>query len=269
MGLIMTWIVAANIPAAAFAPQQVEAIADYVRRRAGGLLVAGGADSLTAGGYRGHPLEQLLPVVCRYEARSKRPSLALVLVIDQSGSMEEGGAIGLAKQAVRRTIEMLDARDELGVIAFQDTNRWIAPLQPCGDKQRVLGQVDTLSAGGGTNMLPAIEKAHLALVESFGPQTHHVLTGGIPIRDFDALRRVAARDHDVDRGGRREAGATSAEVAELGRGGFLCRNVRELPGSSRGDCQGGPVGIHEEPFFPEYGPARRRRSASRRACSGM
>ena len=62
----------------------------------------------------------------------------MALVIDRSGSMEEGGAIELAKEATRRAVHLLQPRDRLGVIAFQDYAEWVSPLRPCSDKRAVL-----------------------------------------------------------------------------------------------------------------------------------
>ena len=69
---------------------------------------------------------------------------------------------------------MLGPRDQVGVLAFEDRSRWITPLHPATDKQKILDQIDTIEAGGGTTMYPAIERAYLALRESLRrPEAHH------------------------------------------------------------------------------------------------
>ena len=99
----------------------------------------------------------------------------MVLVLDCSGSME-GKSITLAKQAAGRAVEMLGPRDQVGVLAFEDKNWWVSPLHVCNDKDDILRRIDTIAAGGETDMYPALDKAYLALRESLRrPEAHHRL----------------------------------------------------------------------------------------------
>ncbi len=264
-------VVLADVPADAFAVGPLEAIESYVRQRAGGLVVFGGQDSLTAGGYRRTALERVLPVTCEFDSQAKRPSLALVLAIDQSGSMEEGNAIGLAKTALRQTVQMLDAQDQLGVIAFQDTTQWIVPLQPCGNPEKVLDEIESLTAGGGTNMHPAIVKAHLALHEAYADLKHIiVLTDGISYPgDFDNLaREIMASGITISTVA---VGAEAAEpllqsIAELGGGDYHhCTSAAEVPEIFvRETAKAARMGIREEPVMIDVSPA----FAARASLSG-
>ncbi|MHB8901812.1 MAG: VWA domain-containing protein, partial [Thermoguttaceae bacterium] len=247
-------LVLADVPAAAFSARQQDQIESYVRDWAGGLLVFGGENSLTAGDYRGTPLERALPITCQFDAKASRPSLAIVLAIDQSGSMEEGDAIGLAKTAIRKTVEMLDAQDELGVIAFQDTTRWIVPLEPCENRQEVFRAIESLAAGGGTNMEPAIAKAHLALRGSYAELKHLiVLTDGISYPgDFDSLAaETAASGITISTVG---VGPDAAEpllraIAQLGGGTYHhCTSAAQVPEIFvRETAKAARIGIREEP----------------------
>jgi uncharacterized membrane protein len=59
----------------------------YVRDLGRGLVMIGGPDSYGAGGYLRTPLEEALPVDMDVRSRTQEPNLALVFVIDKSGSM--------------------------------------------------------------------------------------------------------------------------------------------------------------------------------------
>ena len=50
--------------------------------------MVGGPKSYGAGGYQKTPLEETLPVDMGVRDRQKQPDIALVVVIDQSGSMD-------------------------------------------------------------------------------------------------------------------------------------------------------------------------------------
>lgn len=249
-------LILSNLPAESLTERGMQAVDDYVARAGGGLLVVGGYQSLTPGGYHHTPLEGVLPVWCESPRTETRPGLAMALVIDRSASMREGGAIDLAKAAVRRVINLLEGRDQLGVIAFDDSSRWILPMAPCDDKARMLAEINTLSASGRTDMYPALEKAFLALQEAFAERKHiMVLTDGVSHPgDFDAIcERIAAAGITLSTVavGRETAAGLLEHLAAVGGGHFYaCDNPAALPSVfALETASAGGLGIWEKPFF--------------------
>ena len=247
-------LILSNIPAAALSKEQMEAVRGYVHDSGGGLIAIGGDQAFTAGGYRGTPLEDALPVISELRKERPKPSLAMVLVLDRSGSME-GESIALAKKAARTAVELLGPRDQVGVIEFEDASRWVAELRPCTDKQAVLQQIDTIAAGGGTNMLPALEKAYLALNDAFADLKHIiVLTDGLSNPGDFAVqaKRIAAAGITISTVGVGPEAAKSLlqDIADTGHGHcYLCENAQSLPKIfSLETTIAGKLGVVESPF---------------------
>lgn len=185
-------LVLSNVPAVLLSKQATETVQFYVQR-GGGLIVLGGDRALTPGGYHDAAIEEMLPLVCVPKPDRPKPTMALVLVLDCSGSMN-GEKIRLAKLATKQTVETLGARDMVGVLAFDERNRWIHRLGRCDDKEAVLRRVDATEAGGGTRMHPALEQAFSAL-QAVSADARHILllTDGVSQPgDFDSLcERIA------------------------------------------------------------------------------
>src|SRR5690554_7926649 len=102
--------------------EQMKLLDQYVKELGGGLLVAGGDASFGPGGYYGSYLEEILPVEFEPKKKRETPSLALMLVIDKSGSMA-GDRIELAKEASKAAVKILGKNDKVGVIAFDEIGR--------------------------------------------------------------------------------------------------------------------------------------------------
>jgi uncharacterized membrane protein/uncharacterized protein YegL len=254
-------VILSNVSAAALPAERMESIGRYVSG-GGGLIAVGGEESFTPGGYRGTPLEEILPV--RSEARKDKPkpTLAMVLVLDCSGSME-GKSLNLAKQAVGRAVEMLGPRDQVGILAFEDKNWWVSPLHVCTDKEQILRSLETIVAGGETDMYPALDKAYLALRESYADLKHViVLTDGVSAPgDFDGLaKQIAADGISVSTVaiGQEAAGPLLAEIAATAKGHYyFCDDVARVPQIfALETSMAGKIGITEEPFVPRVVHAR-------------
>ena len=246
-----------NVPAAAIGQPEMDAIQAYVRDLGGGLIVIGGGRAFTPGGYRETTLEEILPVACVSEPSPQRPSLAIVLVIDRSGSME-GDAIELAKEATRGAVRMLEPSDQVGVIAFEDASRWVSPLRSGFDKAQVLQQIDSITAGGGTDLYAAMDKAYLALNDAFAERKHMiVLTDGVAHPgDFEALaREIAGAGITVSTVavGREAAAGLLEEIARIGNGHhYDCHDPADVPQVfALETATAGGLGIIEGPFFPQ------------------
>jgi uncharacterized membrane protein len=67
-------LILGSVEAAAFTPEQLRMIADFVNKRGGGLLMLGGRRSFAEGGWAGTPVGEVLPVVL--DTLGARPSAA-------------------------------------------------------------------------------------------------------------------------------------------------------------------------------------------------
>jgi Mg-chelatase subunit ChlD len=155
------------------------ALQKSVEDQGSGLLVVGGKHAFGPGGYEGTVLERLLPVSCRMKGREKVPDTGLVLVVDCSGSMNDESQgtrkIEMVKEAVLKSVEVLDQGDRLGVLAFSDRQEWVVPLAPLSSRETVRDRVGRLAPGGGTLILPALELAVEALEQADVKVKHLIL----------------------------------------------------------------------------------------------
>lgn len=197
-------VVLDNVPATSLSRAQQIALSSAVYNNGMGLLAIGGPDSFGAGGYANSPLEQALPVLSITTPHYTSAPVALMLVIDKSGSMADAidgvAKVNMVKVAAASALDRLQVGDGIGVLAFDDSNHWIVPfhaLQGATDKMRIRQQISTLSADGDTYIYPALQAAERAVVGMRTPYRHIVLLtdGQGEQADFDTLIRRMRREH--------------------------------------------------------------------------
>lgn len=176
-------VILVNVDYDAADEEQWAALDSAVRVLGRGLTVIGGDSSYALGGYRGSKLEDMLPVTIDVRNKLDLPSLALMLVIDKSGSMTDGmfgtTRLELAKEAAMRAAEVLTPNDQVGVIAFDDAAKWVVNLQKAEDVEAIQNQIGTIRPGGGTAFFTALYEATYALVNAQAQQKHIIfLTDG-------------------------------------------------------------------------------------------
>ncbi|MFQ5505754.1 MAG: VWA domain-containing protein [Planctomycetota bacterium] len=119
------------------------------------------------------------------EPGEKVRSVALVLVVDNSGSMSEFSRIEMARKGAWATASKLGRGDQLALISFGSRARLLLPLGPARDlvhRSKLKAALEGLDASeGATNCFPALEKAWAELKRAAGrdPIRHVVvLTDG-------------------------------------------------------------------------------------------
>ncbi len=256
-------VIVSNVPAAGLSKDQLTALHRYVHDNGGGLIVVGGNRAFTAGDYGGTPIETMLPVEAYVKPDKPKPTLAMLLVLDRSGSMQ-GAPIELARQAARQAVGKLGPLDQVGIIAFEDRVHWIVPLQPFTDPEQVIDRIGAITAGGGTNIAPAFDQAHLALRGAVADRKHIILlSDGISHpADFHTIaRRIAEDGITVSTVGVGDEASEQflSDIADLASGqAYFCAKPADMPSIFEADViAAGKHGITEEPFQPAVvSPAR-------------
>lgn len=168
----------------------------YVKDYGCGLVCCGGEDSFALGGYRDSVIEDVLPVDMEPRGVNETPSMAMVMVIDHSGSMlgyagdcSNVTNLDLAIQAATGAVDNLRDSDYVGVLTFDDTYTWQVPITQASDKEGIKNKIKTIRDGGGTTIKPALEEAYKQISQSDAVIKHIVLlTDGMgETTDFNDL----------------------------------------------------------------------------------
>ncbi len=264
-----------NVSAAQLPDAAMNALPAFVRDLGRGLVMIGGPDSFGAGGYLRTPVEKSLPVDMDVRSRTQQPNLAIVFVIDKSGSMgrchcdnpnllpgqysrvESGlSKVDIAKDAVLQAGRALGRADYVGVVAFDSDALWALRVQQGANPDLIQQSIGGLQAAGQTNIYAGLSEAEAALAKTPARLKHVVLLtdGWSRSFQFDALDRQLQNEGitlSVVAAG--DGSATYLEQLARDGGGryYAARNMTEVPQlffQETVQAQGSY--IVEEPFLP-------------------
>lgn len=137
-------------------------------------------------------LERLLPVELDPRELKDLPDMALLIVLDRSGSMY-GDKLSLAKLTGLETLANLKPKDLVGLVAFSEDHAWVYRFEEAGALDSAAA-IAPLAAGGGTRLYPALRDGLEALAAAPRATRHAVIVsdGITEPADFAGLAAWAA-----------------------------------------------------------------------------
>ncbi len=250
-------IVLMNVSRLDLADGEVANLTAAVRDLGRGLVTVGGDQTYALGGYRGSDLEELLPVDAEITDPLRRQTVAQVLAIDTSGSMDachcdeegmnglgdgnriDGGVVktAIAQQAAARAIAAMAPSDEIGVLTMDNSDQWAIELQSNPSQETIDSGLSQLRPDGPTRLTSTLVTAAAELRKSNASLKHIILfsDGFTEPRDLAALATEAADLADegitVSVVATGEGAAEDLRpIAEAGNGRFYPgRNLDQIP----------------------------------------
>ncbi len=137
-----------------------------------GLVCVGGDQAYAAGGYRGTPLESVLPVSMELDSKKVLPAGAVVLIMH---GMEFLNGNQVARDCAQGVLAALGPGDELGVLLWDGSERWHFPLQKVGDRQALARQIAGMNQGDLGSFQNVLTLARDALKQSRAQLKHIII----------------------------------------------------------------------------------------------
>ena len=199
-------VILVNIANADMPDGFIDELYTYVNDIGGGLLTVGGNQvdengnqvidkgEVVANAYNredmyGTLYQEMLPV----QAIDYTPPVAVMLVIDRSGSMDMPAGtsaqpkLELAKEGAKACLNALTERDYCGIMTLEEKYTEERRIQPMTQKAKLLAAIDSIQTGGGTVFQDALAGAGRALQSIKNVERRHIIlvTDGIPADGFN------------------------------------------------------------------------------------
>ena len=235
-----------------------EMLYSYVYDYGGGLFtICGNEEDLnpsdeewTANAYTrddmfGTTYQKLLPV----EIINYTPPAAVVIIIDRSGSMWQGGAyedspLYYAKLGAEACLDALTERDFVGVMSLGTDYTEEIDLTPRPNASKIKSAIDRIEVGGNTNFYPSLEQAGRILGAKTGVEKKHIIlvTDGQPTDENDDYKKQLKENA--------EKGITISIVGVNCVGGAE-KNMKELLTNYAGMSEDNYYSVSEVSKLPE------------------
>lgn len=133
----------------------------------------------SAGGGRAYPIRRGTDIAGAIRGAAETvptsfDTLAVVLVIDRSGSMQ-GAKLEAAKESARVTVEVLGPDDTIAIVAFDTESQVYVRPQKAANKMRISSEIGRLQTGGGTNIYTGLKEAFDLLKDIKATQKHVIV----------------------------------------------------------------------------------------------
>lgn len=147
-------IIVANVEAIRLGQAAMQSLEAAVHDAGVGFIMVGGELSYGPGGYRGSPVEELLPVTMEQPQRRVIPNGALCLIL-HTCEIAEGNY--WAKQIGKAALNVLGPRDYMGVVLYgTNTEEWLFPMQLVRDRAKLHNLLDNCQPWD----MPSFERAY-------------------------------------------------------------------------------------------------------------
>ncbi len=137
-----------------------------------GLVCVGGDQAYAAGGYRNTPLETTLPVEMELSSKKVLPPGALVLVMH---GMEFNNGNQISREIAIGTLEALGPQDQMGVLLWDGSERWLFTLQKVGDRKGLARQIAGMNQGDLPSFQNIMEMGYEGLKQAGAALKHMII----------------------------------------------------------------------------------------------
>jgi Ca-activated chloride channel family protein len=261
-----------NVPASALSSTQMTALQVACRDFGVGLGMVGGDTSFGAGGYRGTPIEDALPVSMDVKKQKRLPSVAVALVIED---LEIPTTINMSIEAAKATMDLLEPIDQVGVLDCNGAGgfgggdvanigpggTWRIPMQHVTDREALKAAMQNLQGmGDPPNYDPYLMEAARVLGQTDAKIKHIIFLGdgdAVWEANQNAVTANIQKIHDmgitvstISTGADKNGIQFMAVIAKIGNGqAYVAERPQDLPRLLLKDQQTiSQPPIIEEPF---------------------